>query len=494
MLRIVRVALIVVVVAAGCSDDSGPEVSPSSSAIAAEPALVDRGVIRVPPATVSGVATGITVADPSRHPNERRGELLLNRCHHLAPGRWALGGEVLARPDDGLVRQTLWFETGSDVVNGFAFDLATAGIGEFTATVDLPDSTGLAFEGHDENDECVIGDQSNAGEGSAVTVASEPLVYEAPAGSLQALGIGARLDQAGSLRTAWARHAWLQTALPFAEIWIPTGDHQGSGFRGPEEEDRSAVAHHRGNCLRTTYVVGENVRVEHEAGCSPSLEPGEPLTSNPDFFWVEGDDSAGIDPRAVMQRDHVRVSVGGPRAEVEALVGELAPVTNLVIDHDAVDGTFSTAELAAAKITDGPRELAGLVEHGRIDHDLGTISVWTATDPNAREGSNPHLMVALLVFEAEGRINAQRIGGGWDGCHGLVESWSEGTGASVLLMLADPSWTAEIHVPEPYGPPTMIDGIWFAVFPDAETTIGVNLIGIHDAEGHPVDCFERPPG
>ena len=414
--------------------------------------------------------------------------MTLDHCERVAPGRWELGGVITRVPEDGVVRDTIWIETGSDVINGFTFAVNAVGTGAFAGQIDLDPRWAREFDRSDESDECVLAYGNSR---TPVRLSTVPFEYEAEEGTLQALGIGATVTDGDTLRYALAQHAWFEVALPFSEFWIPDLDRVSRGISQPsppDSDEPAEVQHLAGNCLRAGYSF-DDVWVSQEAGCSPPTAPGAPLTANPDFFWVEGDVEAGIDPSAVLQTSEIRVVVTGQPQDVEILVGELQSVPNLLIDTERRDTSLTVAELAAAQLSDGATNLSDLTKLREIEHELGTISVWTATDIGACDNCHPLLMAALLEFEAEGRLVVEGIGGGWDGCYSLSSSWGRGQGAEVLLVLADPTWTVDMYAPEPYGPPELIDGVWYAVFPAAESTVGVNVLGIFDAEGSPVDCF-----
>src|SRR5690606_21428646 len=105
---------------------------------------------------------------------------------------------------------------------GPRFSARVEGGGPFDVTVDVGQHPFESLLGPLDDQSCgaALGDLSGWN-GPEPAVSSDPLVYTAPAGTLEALGIGAVLDDPRDGRSAIARAAATGRSWPSGEVWLP---------------------------------------------------------------------------------------------------------------------------------------------------------------------------------------------------------------------------------------------------------------------------------
>ena len=114
---------------------------------------------------------------------------------------------------------------------------------------------------------CSLGVGEGFGADAEVTASRVPIEYGAPADSVQALGIGARMDRHDS-KFEWAYFAWSRRVSQFAEL---SGSTESDDFRISDPDDPDNVETPDPSCLSFHYAVGET-----SAACGPEAAWASP--------------------------------------------------------------------------------------------------------------------------------------------------------------------------------------------------------------------------
>ena len=195
---------------------------------------VDRGVIVEH--QLIGTSRDVFLEIPLSPIDENGIKVSAVECEQVAPGFWVWSGEFDVPEDIGSFRavvSTGW--TRGDKGYGVLHDVTIAGSGPFALIVDRrqaeePDEIRASVAVTDDAmGECeflvLLSEVPHAGfpRGPA-ELAPEPLMYDAPSGSVAALGVGAMLADESDWRRIYAYLTWYQLSMPFEELWLPDLD------------------------------------------------------------------------------------------------------------------------------------------------------------------------------------------------------------------------------------------------------------------------------
>ncbi len=396
--------------------------------------------------------------------------LALHSCVLAAPLVWVLEGDIEA---DGSLPGELVLEFHhrvSDVVTVSSALVSVDGPGAFSLVVDarpLPESGAgrAALLGRENCTVFVAGTQIGG-----TAAASDPaggVRWEAPAGTVHELGMGARLSEAGPA-TGWLWPNWVGQGLPFAEVVVvvPDADMWVLQVAGQIDE--------RSGCrsIRTTVqpVEMEQVDVIQWSDCEPFRFIGPrdlgAIEGHPGLFASDyGDGTAPI--------VHGRVAGSQLRIESQSMAAILAVLDhlelrrNLLVDprsEGLVSAELESAIAAALAPVDG-------VERARIRHLDGWYVVAEAT--YVETGDDIGTVETPVVAE----FFARPTDSGWVVLEGGAASWnrclaaggsSTPEGGVVWIVAGEPDWVIERLVDGVWTPLNTADGVFLesSVFTD----------------------------
>ena len=336
--------------------------------------------------------------------------------------------------------------------------------------------------------------RDGGGDFADVTASSVPIDYDAPAGSVQALGIGARMDRRDAA-FAWAYFVWSHELSPFAELWIPPPGSQQFRLSDPSDPDDP-------DCLAFQYAIGETL-VEQSAGCARLRGiSDDPVPDADGFRWAYSDPDRRY-RTAVLIRDTFRLVVSDSDADrAAAVAASLRPVRSVVVDPDALAPPPSLAEVVDAgrlrlKAEGEFGPIGDFNERARVDHDGITTIAYTGHYAHPCSNCENGVLALLDVYKSDGRWRYDvGSGGSFDDCVSVGGGWSRGVGAQVRVVTADPRWTIEVLDPAAWAPIHTADGVWIQDYPDKPADDYTPRVIVHDAQGAVVSCLASatPPG
>jgi hypothetical protein len=337
-------------------------------------------------------------------------------------------------------------------------------------------------------DTCSLELRDGGGDFADVTANSVPIEYGAPAGSVQALGIGARMDRRDAA-FAWAYFVWSHQPSPFAELWLPPA--RSEEFRLADTSGDSLP-----DCLVFRYAIGET-SVEQSAGCRRLTGvSADPVPGAEDFRWQYSDPSRQ-DRSAVLVRDTFRLVVSDIDAgRAAAVAASLRPVRSTVVDPSALAPPPSLPEVVDAGRLRLEAEgefgaIGDFDERARVDHDGITTIAYTGHYAHACSNCEDGLLEFLDVYKSNGRWRYDvGSGAGFDDCLGIAGGWSRGVGAQVRVVTADPRWTIEILDPAAWAPVHTRDGVWIQDYPDKSPEESTPHVIVRNAQGAVVHCLQ----
>jgi hypothetical protein len=476
----------------GAADPGADGPAPTSNALADEVSLPQFGPFD------TGVLTDISIDARFSVTTASQMTARLDACEHVAPGRWLLRGDMTAAPHDAtevLIRVS--FDRG-DMSTGVGVRATVSGRGRFTLPIDLlarDDTQRVAFWAVDSRT-CSLELGRGAGDYADVIASKTPLDYRAPAGTVQALGIGARMDQRDA-KFAWAYFAWSRLAAPFADLWIPPP--APGPFRLPEIDgdsgDESAS-----DCAVFSYSVGETI-VRQSAGCRRLVGlSDDPVPGADGYHWQY--ESADRKWRsAVLFGDSFQVVVSDSNLErLESVAASLEPVRSLVVASGAQAPSFAEVVEAGRlrlKTTGDEFGVVGdLTERARIRHGDVTTVVYTGHYADPCDNCEDGLIDYLDVYESNGRWRVDVDGGGsFDDCLSISAGWSAGRGVQVRAVTGDPRWTIDVVDVDVWAPVHTVDGVWIQDYPTRPSGHYLPRVVVRDETGKVVPCRESaaPP-
>jgi hypothetical protein len=484
------------VCAGACGSKAGdPESEATSTTVGADEVSIpefgpfDTGVLR-------------DISIPTHASRESGGptRIRLDTCEHVAPGRWLLRGAVTAAAETPTpVTLGTVFARG-DMGYGTGVRATISGTGPFTLPIDLfarAETKKAGFWAMNA-DSCSLDLADGNGAYAEVTASRDPIGYRAPAGSVQALGIGARMDTRDS-KFEWAYFTWSRRAAQFEALWIPPTPSDDFRISDVDDPDNSETPDQ--SCLTFHYVVGET-SVEQSAGCRRLGGVSEERVPGAETFRWQYNDADRAHPVAVFEGDGFQVAISGDREPVAAVAASLRPLRSTVIDPDALAPPPSFDEVVAVgrehlRATGEFGAIGELTERARVRHDgimtIAYVGHYTAACSNCEDG-----VVAFLdVYESNGRWRYDEgSGGSFDDCLSAGGGWTNGVGAQVRLVTGDPSWTIEVLDPQTWAPIHTSDGVWIQDYPAKPSNDYTPSVIVRDAQGKVVPCLQSaaPPG
>ncbi len=398
-----------------------------------------------------------------RSPDGGEHGVTLTRCVHLAPGRWLFEGEIAPGALPRTVELTVFpAPLAADVIgSNLALALEVEDSGPFSAAVETATLTDADLTGVDGG-EC--GYQSTNSWLQVLLEATEALDYQAPGGTVQALGVGADLSDPGSLAAGLAALAWFGHELPFELLGLPE-DLQNASlwlYRWLPYTEVDVT----NRCRSFEYRIDEIV-VRHERGCRTY-----PVDSEFQGWTlvIDGEQSAGHLPYMVRRIGDGWVTIDGDGRveEMEGVASSLGPVRNLVVgdrpvlDHEA---------LIRARLERDP-DLGSVEPVFRVDTDP-VIEVWAGQNPDPSDSCALGTIKLFELGEIDGvpAIVGGFGGGSWDECAYVSSSWGQGEGARFAVYVADPGWMIVSDDPDRWGAGGPDPRLWVVEDPEALNTI-----------------------
>ena len=290
----------------------------------------------------------------------------------------------------------------------------------------------------DRVDRCSVMFGSRTHEAYAdATGSTEPLVWEAPEGTIQGLGVGAVMADTDDLRRAWAAPIWLETPLPFGRILAPE---PGSGIAVREVH---AEIVEDSTCRIVTQRVGDRGSISQTVGCpEPATEPGTPVELPPGDWAIDGE--------AVATERLVRFGAAVDDYEITIYAEDVEALTEIlsglswfenVRPAPKSDSPYVGVDLES--VIESTLAAEGYEEMARIDTDDGLFVV--AKGPIVGDaGVDPYAQQRTYEFERRGQSWVGRYGGGggWDSCVHQGQALVDGV-LTYFVVGFDPTWTFE---------------------------------------------------
>lgn len=425
----------------------------------------------------------------------------LTQCERRAPGVWVVRGRV-ELPDadsrvEGVMSISMWHGDTGDWGWG-RHRVVFAGNGDFALAIENPHSPDRY--GFDSVDSCSIdvsSDQVPVAE-SAIgfehyldpTAQLSPFVYEAPEDSVQALGIGAPLNDQSDPRTVSLNAIWSGKVAELEQVWVPDL---------PGELPALVELHQTPDspCAEAWVQVGAlgdgRVTVTTAYACdAPGELPrlvtsGQPVEGADGFEWVSEPSECELDSCFVARRREglaeVRVSGASDAGQERVALVAAALVARRNLARPSVAPTrAATLDEAVARIS---AKFDGTVERARF----GSGDRWFVVfDGPLADDDAPAPWVISVVRAgrvATGWWIEKAGGGGGSSTRCFVGPISMGGPDDVLgeravtfAATGDPRWTIEGKV----------GGVWR----DVPTTAGVAFQDRTDPESLSIPAELRP--
>ncbi|MBV9953448.1 MAG: hypothetical protein JO291_15950 [Acidimicrobiia bacterium] len=437
------------------------------------------------------------VGDLERVLGARAGGLVLDlaRCELRAPGRWVFSG-VASLPAGSerahVVLGASWYR--GDMGDGLGVKATVERSGRFSLPLDRtpvwPDARG------DEEDRLAADpgqDSASGGCDLSVTYADvpvgridhpmvqptasdQPYSSTAPAGTLQALGTGARLGVERDPHRVWAYLDARRVALPLEQVWVPSVD---SGVVVTRAGPRVKAGD---PCVGVELTLAIDASVSETRDCEPQVRATDEAVDGADgFVWGRPDpaDQGGDGAYALATRAGTTVAVSGTSRDLVARVARsLQPHRNTrVLRHDVGDEVSEDLDTAiGATLVDGDRERSRFERDGR----------WYVIATGRR---HRHASQSVYRF--------QHLTSGWSGDEiGGNDDAPVGVCARVTASLtAGEGWAAGVTYRDDLQIQAQRDGVWHDVDEVAGTWVetwtpggwGVSLRFV-DPRGNRVNC------
>ena len=481
--------------AAGCGSSSGGPTADKPT----RASDVAAANVSIPP--FGPFDTGV-LSDISMQSHGARSELSaidanLRTCEQVAPGRWLLRGDVTSVPvgTPAPAVMNISFDR-ADMSQGVTVRATVAGKGPFTLPIDLLASaeTHAVSAWAIEANGCAIDTGSGKGGYAPTTASAAPIAYTAPAGTVQALGIGARMNERDD-KFSWAYFAWSRIPSPFAELWIPPPAPGPFRLASVYEQDDNDTPT---DCATFTYTVGET-NVTQTSGCR-RLDglSNDPVVGAPTFRWqyARSDHSSRS---AVLMGDGFQVVVFDRDVQrMVAVAASLRPVRALVVDPAATAPSHSLAQVIASgrnQIQSSEDEFGAigeLTERARIRRGDVTTVVFTGHFAHACGNCEDGLVAYLDVYRSNGRWRADDDGGSgsFDDCLSISSGFSSGKGGDVRAIAGDPKWTIDVLDPATWHATDIVNGVWIQEYPAMTASPPIPRVVVRDAHGKVVPCSE----
>lgn len=495
---VVAVAALSCAFGAGCTDHvrSEPAVGPDIPGVEF-PALppVDPRVIRVGSA-VKSPWNGL----PRSVPNGLR--LKLDRCELRAPGQWLVDGHVVLPKGAHDVDATLGLGFGHGDVSQTAWvhNVTFSGSGRFAVTLpgEAVHGRGPRHPYDDSASDCdarlwsasvPITTQSAF---VAPTPARSPFVYEAPADSIQALGIGARLGHQQDPRTISLYSIWSGARSTITKVWVPVV--------AGERPALVAINPPRPRCTTISVDIGPDaddsttrITVTTRMNCEAPPDDGgvvnthEPVQGAAGFTWAHTADQGTVDiarrtigPYEVWVQGNV-----GQRDRIARIAATLTTRRNLATADKPVPARPTTLDAAIAAYLD---DHDGLTERARFHYGDG----WMIFLEDAGSAWNYRLLRAGHVESGWWVDGSADSGGSQTRCFiGPSLSGANGSrGSYGFSMAGDPSWSIQ----------GLVDGRWRTIasthgvaFIDGSFPDGLDHSATFPGQQRPVDATGHVP-
>lgn len=502
---VVTVVALACAFGAGCTDHArtAPAVGPDIPGVEF-PALpaIDPRVMRVGSA-VKSPWNGL----PRSLPNGLR--LKLDRCELRAPGQWLVDGHVVLPKGAHGVDATLGLGFGHGDVSQTAWvhNVTFSGSGRFAVTLPGEQVHGRGprhpYDDAASHCEARIWSASvpttTQGAFVAPTPARRPFVYEAPADSIQALGIGAPLGHRQDPRTISLYTVWAGTRSAITEVWVPVvaGARPALLSVRPSRPSCTAIS------VRSGPADGDDakqVTVTTRMGCdAPSdddqgiIETHDAVKGAPGFTWGRPayPDTPDVARRTIGKYDvWVQGGAAVERDRVAHIAATLATRRNLATTGEPVPARPPTLDAAVAKYLDAH---TGLTERARFRYRDG----WMVFVEDNGSSWNYHLLRAGHVANGWWTDASEGGGGSQDRCFVGPSASNNANGDNFAYVIAgNPRWTIQGFVDGRWRTVDSTNGVLFedGTVPDPPAFPG--RARPIDATGKVPACFlaENPSG
>ena len=320
---------------------------------------------------------------------------------------------------------------------GGFYTARVVGAGAFDVVVDTRDLSPDADNGRiawDDDETCSleVGGTPPAYQAVPVSHSTEPFVYEAPAGTVEALGIGAPSVPFDG-RFGLALHAASGTTWPFTSLWLPS-DLEGLEVRPLADRGscRSIDASWGPRDARGMPIPAGQSGLSQQVNCGLPPRSGTLIADTDGFARVLGQDrmAVRIDATGVV----VTVSAPSPEA-LDAVLATLRPYPVVRASASASLHALDLAELLADLITRS--DLTDAAERARLPYGDGELSVWVGRS----ECADCDGLLHFIAFEVQDRAGVSyaqtAAGSGIEPCYGLSGS---SQGPAVMAVALDAAW------------------------------------------------------
>ena len=423
--------------------------------------------------------------DPPDFEQAFEGTLELVGCTRMLPGLFRFGLDTGPDPVPGEGWLALAVD-GQDV-GGYglvAVRIGTAGRAAIEIEVPLRPDVQLGPA------RCSVRSSTDLGSLES-TDSTEPLGYEAEAGTVQSLGIGATMAEPDDPRVPWAQWFVGSGVTPVEQVVLVSEDLDGSAVRAV----RTMIDDN--GCIRFSVTVA-NASIEHALNCVPWLDPvasaGETTIAGYDATLRES--SQGEWSVVAFSGPGETVVVRGSSREVVAALAAAArvmPSTNVANLDSALVGDTPEESARSALAADG-YELRTIIETA---HGLEAL----ATGPIERRATtDPHANLRTYRIEPIGGhwITSYAGGGGWDQCLSvdIVEPHGDDGDASgfAVVVAGERFWKIEVEDESGWAQVATTEGVAFVEFGDLDLeNFDILSIRVVDDAGEPVDCATHRP-
>lgn len=439
----------------------------------------------------------------------------VTECLLLAPGQLVVTGEIELQPDVEEIELLLDLGGGfhgSDVYSrGVPVRFTAVGSGPFALDLDeiaiekgRSGSVSSPVVRSRDPERCsggVVASTAAVEEtrfAAPTHIRTEPLLYEAPEGSAQALGIGAQLDDPLDTRVAWAYLAWGRQEFGLPVVWAPTD--RSFRLQSVSVDDDSLCVHTHGTFDPPPPDVESYLLVANYRGCefANMLRPGSGApTALEGWRFIDRGPERGV----VAEFDGTIVTVESDDASLEVLLdvaSSLHPLDNVFFGVADVVGGDASLDVAIAETLG---ELPGAVERGRFALDDGYIVIATYVETRMYAGDelNDVLITGFTARQTNGQWYLRQTGaqGGGDMCLKVDTSGATSEGRLVdraawrTAVGAEPDWTIQILRDDGWHNLRTIAGAHFRGSTERPVGFGDRRLRALDGEGRVVRCSTR---